>query len=153
LAKSKFRYNPKTLEYEKISLRVKDYFLKGLLYIIPLVILSGVFGWLISSSIDSPGELEAKNENRFMKAQLHEIKKDLGDLNSFRQDLQEKDDNLYRTIFESEPYPDHKRNLSIGGINRYDGLEGYNISAELIETKEILNKHMASCLFPMCIFI
>jgi len=140
LAKSKFRYNPKTLEYEKISLRVKDYFLKGSLYIIPLVILSGVFGWLISSSIDSPGELEAKNENRFLKVQLKEIKKELRNLNSFAKDIQEKDDDLYRTIFESEPYPDHKRNLSIGGINRYDGLEGYDISTELIETKKLLSK-------------
>jgi len=140
LAKAKFRYNPKSLEYEKIELKAKDYILKGLIYILPLIILSLLFGYLISSSIDSPGELEAKNENRFLKAQLKEIKGELKDIRNFASDIQQKDDDLYRNIFETEPYPTHKRNLSIGGINRYEDIEGYEISPELKETKELLSK-------------
>ncbi|MFK7757529.1 MAG: M23 family metallopeptidase [Flavobacteriales bacterium] len=140
MAKAKYRYNPKTLEYEKISLSTKDYMLRGLLYVLPLLILSGFFGWLIANSIDSPGELAAKDENRFLKSQLSEIKTELKDLRSFAQDIQEKDDNLYRNIFEAEPYPEHKRNLAIGGINRYEDIEGYDISEEIIETKELLSR-------------
>jgi hypothetical protein len=55
-------------------------------------------------------------------------------------DLQKTDDNLYRTIFEAEPIPSTLRDGGMGGVNRYEALEGYNNSNLVIETANRLDK-------------
>ena len=56
------------------------------------------------------------------------------------EDLQKTDDNLYSTIFETEPIPVEQREGGIGGVNRYEALEGYNNSNLVIETASRLDK-------------
>jgi murein DD-endopeptidase MepM/ murein hydrolase activator NlpD len=55
-------------------------------------------------------------------------------------DLQDRDDNIYRVIFESEPIPSAVRQAGFGGANRYAKLEGYQNSNILIATSEKLDK-------------
>jgi murein DD-endopeptidase MepM/ murein hydrolase activator NlpD len=55
-------------------------------------------------------------------------------------DIRRRDDNLYRVILESEPYPVHKRQLSTGGSSRYSDLEGYNSSQLLVSTRQMLDR-------------
>jgi murein DD-endopeptidase MepM/ murein hydrolase activator NlpD len=54
--------------------------------------------------------------------------------------LQETDDNLYRTIFEAEPIPATLREGGVGGVNRYKELEGYDNSSIVIETAKNLDR-------------
>lgn len=54
--------------------------------------------------------------------------------------LQETDDNLYRTIFETEPVPSSYREGGIGGVNRYQELEGFSNSELVIETARRLDR-------------
>ena len=53
--------------------------------------------------------------------------------------LQETDDNLYRTIFGAEPVQATQRQAGIGGVNRYNELEGFNNSRLVIETAKKLD--------------
>ena len=46
-------------------------------------------------------------------------------------DIQQRDDNIYRVIFEADPIPKSIRKAGYGGINRYQDLTGYN-NAELV---------------------
>jgi murein DD-endopeptidase MepM/ murein hydrolase activator NlpD len=55
-------------------------------------------------------------------------------------DLQKTDDNLYRTIFEAEPIPASLREGGVGGVNRYESLEGYSNSNIVVETTTRLDK-------------
>jgi murein DD-endopeptidase MepM/ murein hydrolase activator NlpD len=48
-------------------------------------------------------------------------------------DLQERDDNIYRVIFESDPLPASVREAGFGGANRYSKLEGYE-NSDLIKS-------------------
>ena len=53
-------------------------------------------------------------------------------------DLQKRDDNIYRTIFEADPIPDEIRKAGFGGVDRYKELEGFENSTLIIEsTKKI----------------
>jgi len=141
MAKAKYRYNPKTLEYEKISLGTKDYLLRGALYIVPLLLLALGLGYVISQSIDSPDELKAKNENRILRSNLKVMESKLSEVYTYVEDLQDKDDNIYRSLLDADPYPDHKRNLAIGGINRYAEFDDYGlVGDELKTTNELLDK-------------
>jgi murein DD-endopeptidase MepM/ murein hydrolase activator NlpD len=55
-------------------------------------------------------------------------------------DLQNTDDNLYRTIFGAEPISTTLREGGEGGINRYKNLEGYSNSKLVIETASRLDR-------------
>ena len=55
------------------------------------------------------------------------------------QDLQERDDNIYRVIFEAEPIPTSIRKAGFGGVDRYADLDGYLYSGLLKSTSEKLD--------------
>jgi murein DD-endopeptidase MepM/ murein hydrolase activator NlpD len=60
-------------------------------------------------------------------------------------DLQQRDDNIYRVIFEAEPIALEVRNAGFGGINRYKSLENYDYSKLMIETTkkiDIISKQL-----------
>ena len=55
-------------------------------------------------------------------------------------DLQNRDDNIYRVIFEAEPIPNSIRKAGYGGVNRYEALKGYNNSDLIINTTKKLDQ-------------
>lgn len=55
-------------------------------------------------------------------------------------DLQDRDDNIYRVIFEAEPIPSSVRDAGFGGSNRYKDLEGYSNSDLMKETTQRLDR-------------
>jgi murein DD-endopeptidase MepM/ murein hydrolase activator NlpD len=55
-------------------------------------------------------------------------------------DMQERDDNIYRVIFEADPIPATVRQAGYGGVDRYENLSGYNNSELVINTAKRLDK-------------
>jgi murein DD-endopeptidase MepM/ murein hydrolase activator NlpD len=140
LTKEKYRFNPKTLSYEKVRTSVKvriwrllSYLFTGLVFAVSVL----VFAY---SSIDSPKEKILKRENEQLSLQYDFINKRLGEMESVLSDLQQRDDNIYRVIFEAEPIPENVRKAGVGGANRYQKLEGYESSDLIIETTSKLDK-------------
>ena len=58
----------------------------------------------------------------------------LDQIESVMDNLQDKDDNIYRVIFEAEPIPQSIRDAGYGGADRYARLDGYKNSQLIIET-------------------
>jgi murein DD-endopeptidase MepM/ murein hydrolase activator NlpD len=54
-------------------------------------------------------------------------------------DLQQRDDNIYRVIFETDPIPSTVRKAGFGGTNKYAHLEGMSNSKLLIATSKKLD--------------
>jgi murein DD-endopeptidase MepM/ murein hydrolase activator NlpD len=63
----------------------------------------------------------------------------MDEVTSVLSDVQQRDDNIYRTIFAAEPIPYSVRKAGFGGVNRYDILEGYNNSEIVKETTKKLD--------------
>jgi murein DD-endopeptidase MepM/ murein hydrolase activator NlpD len=55
-------------------------------------------------------------------------------------DLEDRDDNIYRTIFETDPMPSAIRNGGTGGSNRYDIFESYQNALLLRNTTERMDR-------------
>lgn len=140
MSKIKYKFNPESLSYDKIRLGFKSLILRGLAYFIGSVLLAGLYGLILAYVIDSPEEKALKNEISQMQLQYELINRELDNLEKVLANLQETDDNLYRTIFEAEPLPASVRNGGFGGINRYAELEGYSNSDLVIETAMRLDK-------------
>ena len=74
-----------------------------------------------------------------MTLQYDIIHREMDNIDKVIVQLQETDDNLYRTIFEAEPIPQTLRAGGTGGINKFKELEGYNNSNIVIETSKRLD--------------
>ncbi len=136
----KYKYNTKTLSYEKIERKFKDRILKTLAYVTTGAIFASLFIALSYSVFDSPKEKILKQENQQLQLQYQLLNKRLDQIIEVVGDIQNRDDNIYRIIFEAEPIPDNIRKAGFGGANRYKNLEGFKSSEVVIETTEKLDQ-------------
>jgi murein DD-endopeptidase MepM/ murein hydrolase activator NlpD len=139
MAKIRYKYNPSTLNYEKIQLTIKDRLKKGLTYLLVGMFFAGIIVALAYTFIDSPKELVLKRENTQLKQQYSLLNKDLERLDRVLNDIEKRDDNIYRVVFEAEPISENVRKAGVGGVNRYTNLEGFNNSELVIATRSKLD--------------
>lgn len=140
MSKVKYRYNNKSLTYEKVETGVGDRLISIFSYLATGIVIGSIFFFLAYTYIDSPKEKELKRENAQLLHQYQFLDKRMDQISAVLEDIQERDDNIYRTIFEAEPISDNIRKAGFGGINRYSALEGYKNSELIVETSRKLDK-------------
>ena len=137
---TKYKFNPDSLSFDKIRLGIRTLLLRFLAYFIGSLLIALIYWGIFASFFDSPKEKALKREVEQMTVQYDLIHREMADVENVLTDLQKTDDNLYRTIFEAEPIPSTEREGGIGGVNRYEALEGFNNSKLIIETANRLDK-------------
>ena len=140
MAGSKYKYNLKTLSYERIepsfkgrSLQILSFVSTGGVFAVFFIILTYMF-------FDSPKEKILKRENEQLRLQFELVNKKMNEISAVMDDIQSRDNNIYRVIFEAEPIPENVRKAGFGGINRYKHLEGNDNSELLIKTQKSLDQ-------------
>lgn len=98
--------------------------------------------------IFSRGQKNAEKDNDSTYAQLVSFNEDLGAINSVLSDIERRDDNIYRSIFEAEPYPDHKREMGTGGnpnkYSKYKHLAHNEMVVEIARKIEVIEKKLVA---------
>lgn len=140
MARLKYRFNTRTLSYEKIELDWKQRLLKATTFFISSAFLGAIIYLGVSKVIDSPKEKLLKRENSQLKAQYELLDKRMDQATAVLEDIERRDDEIYRTIFEAEPIPKEIREAGFGGVNRYKNLEGFRNSDLIIESSSKLDK-------------
>ncbi|MCB0409171.1 MAG: peptidoglycan DD-metalloendopeptidase family protein [Flavobacteriales bacterium] len=140
MSKVKYRYNSTTLSYDKIEVTFKHRLYKTLSFLGTGLVIGVIIYGITYTYIDSPKEKQLKQENAQMEAQYSLLNKKLDQISAVLEDVQHRDDNIYRVIFEAEPIPSEIRTAGFGGVNRYKDLEGYSNSELIIETATKLDK-------------
>ena len=138
--KAKYVFNNKTLSFEHVRLTARHYFLKVLSYLSTSIVITAVILIIGSYFFDSPKERMLKREIRQYELQFKLINERLEKLQVVLDDMADRDDNIYRVIFESEPIPTEARKAGYGGVDRYKNLEGYRNSDILVQTAKKLDK-------------
>ena len=82
---------------------------------------------------DSPKEKRLKREISDLLNQYNIINEDLKDINLVLKDIQDRDDNIYRVIFEVDPIP-YLLEKQVLEVNRYKHLENLSNSELITET-------------------
>ncbi|MEO8733634.1 MAG: M23 family metallopeptidase [Flavobacteriales bacterium] len=140
MAEHKYRFNPNTLNFERIRTSGWQKVKRASLVLAPGLLL-GVAGiFLAFQFIDSPKEATLRRENQQLMVEYELINKQLGDMQDVLGDLERRDDNVYRVIFEADPIPSSVRMAGIGGVNRYKDLAGFANSDLVIGTRKRLDK-------------
>ena len=70
----------------------------------------------------SPSEKELRKENSRLQAQYDVLSHRMDEAMGVLQDIQQRDDNLYRVIFQADPVAPAIRQAGYGGTNRYEHL-------------------------------
>jgi len=134
MSKVKYRFNKHSLTFDKVQTTIRKRLLVFLSHISTGVVFAAVILVIVYNFVDSPKEKTQKRELAQLQLQYDILNDQLANFTKVLRDLQERDDNIYRVIFESEPIPSTIRNAGIGGIDRYEKLKGYSNSDIIIET-------------------
>ena len=139
MAKQKYKFNPETLNYDLIDLSFKKKALKFFPHFGGSVLVAVLMVYTFYNFVDSPKVKNLKRENKQYQVQYTLLNNQLKQVENVLDDIQYRDDNIYRTVFEAEPIPNDVRKAGFGGVNRYKDLEGYYNSKILISTKKRLD--------------
>ena len=140
MSKIKYYYDTKTLSYKPIESTGIEKFKKFIVYLTSSAILAFFTLLIFFQYFDSPKEKRLKGEINHLLSQYEIINNDLEKIELVLDDIQNRDDNIYRTIFEADPIPSSIRKAGYGGVNRYESLKGYKNSELIIRTSEKIDK-------------
>jgi murein DD-endopeptidase MepM/ murein hydrolase activator NlpD len=140
MAKVKYRYNPDSLSYDRIQKSFGKKLLVLISYLVVIFTAAIILNLLYSGFFNTPKEKRLLRENNQLLFQYELLNDQVSSLESVLSDIEKRDDNIYRTIFNAEPIPRSVRDAGFGGVNRYEYLEGFNQSNVVIETAKKLDK-------------
>jgi len=140
MPKHKYRFNPDSLSYDKIQVSFKKKVIRFLPHLATNIVAGAIAIIIFTLVIDSPKEKRLKRENRELLLQYEIMNKKLQQVSEVLEDIKFRDDNIYRVIFEAEPISTTIRSAGMGGVNRYEDLEGFDNSKIVINTAKKLDK-------------
>lgn len=145
MTKVKYYYDSETLSYRKIIPNKGDYF-RRMLFGFFAILLIAFFGFIgFSQFLMSPNEKAQKRELDNLKLHYELLEKRMQESSQVLYDLQQRDNNIYRTYFEANPIPDEQRKAGFGGVNRYKNLDGFESSPmikNLTKEMDVLSKQL-----------
>ncbi len=133
-----YQFNPKTLSHEKVVLSFRQRIIRFLPQFSLIIIFSILLTWLMGTVFTSPWERKLQRENDFLVLQYEMMSQEMDKMKTVLADMQQRDDNIYRAVFNAEPLPRSKRIAGYGGANLYEKLNGYDNSDIVINTAQKL---------------
>jgi murein DD-endopeptidase MepM/ murein hydrolase activator NlpD len=140
MARIKYRFNPEALSYDRVTKSFGKKLLVMLSYLFVLLFAAIVLNLLYSGLFNTPKEKRLIRENNQLLFQYELLNEKISKLENVLSDIEKRDDNIYRTIFNTDPIPRSVRDAGFGGVNRYEYLEGFDKSNVVIETAQKLDK-------------
>lgn len=140
MKKVKYYYNTQALRYEKFEEALRTKIMRILGFISAALVFAFIIVYLAYTYMDSPKEKALRRELNEMQLQYELLNKKLDQMSSVVADLEERDDNIYRVIFEAEPIPSSIRQAGSGGINKYRELMSFDNGQLMAGTSEKLDQ-------------
>ena len=145
MAKVKYYYDEDTLSYRKISVRKGHYYKRTIFGVFGVFLIAFIGFIVFSQFIITPNHQVDKRELENLKLHYELLNKRMQESAGILAQLQERDNNIYRTYFEANPISDEQRKAGFGGVNRYKYLEGFDNSTmvkNLTKDIDMLSKQL-----------
>lgn len=131
----KYQFNPATLSYSKVKLSFKQRILRTVPYILFFIVISTfLYGFNV---IGVQTDKALKKENKMLANQLEQLKAEYETMNEVLDELAQRDNNIYRSVFAAEPIPLSIRNAGFGGIDKYEKYKNLNQADAVIEASKM----------------
>lgn len=142
MSKVRYKFNTKSLTYEKVSISIKDWIWRIFSYLAIGLVFATITIIVSRKLLPSPYEKKQNREIEALQLQYDLLQKKMAQAEVVLKDLEDRDDNIYRTIFESEPIPKSIRYGGSGGNEKYSAFDSYDNSDILISTTERMDRLM-----------
>ncbi|WP_109829921.1 M23 family metallopeptidase [Reichenbachiella versicolor] len=147
MARIKYYYDTESCKYERVKVSTWDIVLNALGFLSLSLILAVIIFYVYNINFKSPVVTQLEKENEEKDFYYKIFFEELDEMSNMMSSLQERDDNVYRVIFEAEPIPSTIRNAGVGGVNRYKelldkGLEREDLILEGHQRIDKLKKQM-----------
>lgn len=138
MAKVKYYYDSENLAYRKIKTKKATKFGYAALFLLAsalFVFLSFVV-LLNTPFFETPKDRLLTREIENFKLQYAILNKKMDQIEEVLANIEDRDNNIYRTYFNTAPIPEEQRKAGFGGVNRYQQLEGYDNSELVVSTSK-----------------
>lgn len=140
MGKYDFRFNEKTLSYERTEKRLGERVKSFVVNTLTSITMGFILVIMLYYYFDSPKEKSLKRENEQLLAQYTILDKKLNNAAVVLKALEQRDDNIFRVVFEADPIPSSIRRAGSGGVNIYEKLENMDNSKLVISTSKKINE-------------
>ena len=130
--KQKYIFNHHTLRYEQFRLSLTKRIVRGVLVLLAVAGGAFLFAILLYTFFQSPTEKMQARELEYMKLQYDMLSDRLDNLEVLALDLEQRDNDLYRVMFDADPIPSRTRKSGFSNVNRYEEMYGYLNSDQVV---------------------
>ncbi len=109
MKKIKYLYNANTLRYEKLITPLRVKLLRIFGFIAAALVTAAIISYIAFRFIGSPNEKVLKLQTAVLNEEIEDISQKLHSLELQMRELENRDNNVYRSIFEANPIPDSAR--------------------------------------------
>jgi murein DD-endopeptidase MepM/ murein hydrolase activator NlpD len=135
-----YKYNELTLSYERVYPTARQRIWSVCRHLLIGAFIGGGIFAVATYAIDSPKEKQLKKENQLLLTQYKIVSKQNTANGQILEELQQRDDDLYRILFNAEPISSDVRKPTALGTNRYEHLLEYPNADLVIATTAKLDQ-------------
>ncbi|WP_343693512.1 M23 family metallopeptidase [Chitinophaga sp.] len=140
MKKVKYFYNTQTLKYEKlvVSLRVKVLRILG--FVSAAIVTGFIFLSISYKVLDSPKEKNLRRDLEVMNEKYEEMQGRMKEVKSQLAELEHRDNEIYRVIFEASPIPDSTRAGNMAKEEELTQMASFSSSEIIASTGSLLQE-------------
>ena len=140
MAKQKrYIFNQLTQNFEVLETSKSRKVLRFLLVMLALLGVAFLFAVLLFTFFKSPKEKSQARELEYMQLQYEILNDRLDNIEILLTDMEQRDNDLYRVMFEADPIPRQVRRSGFSDADRYAGLYGYINSNQVVSAARKLD--------------
>jgi len=140
LKKIKYFYNTHTLRYEKLITPLRVRLLRIFGFIAATLVSAFIILSLGQKYFPSSTELALRQENANLRYSYKVLNAQINDLEKRMVSLEKRDNQVYRSIFESDPIPDSARAKMIARLEELKKITGMDQEAMVLSASQALDR-------------
>ncbi|MBL7748615.1 MAG: M23 family metallopeptidase [Chitinophagaceae bacterium] len=147
MKKIKYYYNANTLRYEKLETPLRVKLLRVFGFIAAALVTAALISYVAFQFIGSPKEKILEQQNKALRDNYNELEDELRSVQQQMRELEKRDNDVYRAIFEANPIPDSARAKELEDkleIAKVERIKDYQLVSSIANTLNDLNSRIAA---------
>ena len=147
MKKIKYYYNTNTLRYEKLETPLRVRLLRIFGFIAAALVTAALIAFIAFRFVGSPQERILQQQNRARRDNYSELEDTLASMQRQMQELEKRDNDVYRAIFEANPIPDSARAKELEvkqEIAKVEKIKDHQLVGSITATINTLNSRIAA---------
>ncbi|MGE9616652.1 MAG: M23 family metallopeptidase [Solitalea-like symbiont of Acarus siro] len=139
MAKTKYHYTPATLKYEKVEKTIKVYMINFFYWLCGAIIFFSIGFFVAINFVDSPFTKNLKRQINDLTYNYTLLRMRIDNMNKVLESLRDKDNNIYRVIFETDPISSDALKPNFLDVKQYDEISSSKYYSLIVETSTRLD--------------